>query len=187
MTALYPNGGRIHYETPALFGASLTYPFHRVTPVDDGGNLEHLILLTIYLGVIHIFIGLAIGFRDILLYGNGHGGFGLVCAFFEKGTWMLLLLGGFFFSYGYIGPGSTDMMNSGAAITGSSVLMLMWTLYRYHGVPFPINIGLAPIEAAVDQLLGPDPQSEDIELLALAPVLTGLSLPHLLDRTVQAS
>ena len=67
MTALYPNGGRIHYETPALFGASLTYPFHRVTPVDDGGNLEHLILLTIYLGVIHIFIGLAIGFRDILL------------------------------------------------------------------------------------------------------------------------
>ena len=147
MTALYPNGGRIHYETPALFGASLTYPFHRVTPVDDGGNLEHLILLTIYLGVIHIFIGLAIGFRDILLYGNGHGGFGLVCAFFEKGTWMLLLLGGFLFAYGYIGPGSTDMMNSGAAIAGSSVLMLMWTLYRYHGVPFPINIGLAPIEA----------------------------------------
>ena len=106
MTALYPNGGRIHYETPALFGASLTYPFHRVTPVDDGGNLEHLILLTIYLGVIHIFIGLAIGFRDILLYGNGHGGFGLVCAFFEKGTWMLLLLGGFLFAYGYIGPGA---------------------------------------------------------------------------------
>ena len=60
---------------------------------------------------------------------------------------MLLLLGGFLFAYGYIGPGSTDMMNSGAAIAGSSVLMLMWTLYRYHGVPFPINIGLAPIEA----------------------------------------
>ena len=38
-------------------------------------------------------------------------------------------------------------------------------------------------QAAVDQLLGPDPQSEDIELLAEAPVLTGLSLQHLLDRT----
>ena len=23
----------------------------------------------------------------------------------------------------------------------------MWTLYKYHGVPFPINVGLAPIEA----------------------------------------
>ena len=147
MTALYPNDGRIHYETPMVFGASLTYPFHRVTPVADGGNLEDLILLTIYLGVIHIFVGLAIGFRDILLYGNGHGGFGLVCAFFEKGTWMLLLAGGFLFAYGYIGPGGDQMRDGGAIIAGMSVLMLMWTLYRYHGVPFPINIGLAPIEA----------------------------------------
>jgi V/A-type H+-transporting ATPase subunit I len=147
MTSLYPNDGRIHYVLEGPFDAALTYPFHRVTPVDEGGNLEHLILLTIYLGVIHIFIGLAIGFRDILLYGNGHGGFGLVCAFFEKGTWMLLLIGGFLFAYGYIGPGSTEMRNVGAGIAGSSVLMLMWTLYRYHGVPFPINVGLAPIEA----------------------------------------
>mgnify|MGYP001188379539 FL=1 len=147
MTALYPNDGRIHYVLEGPFGASLTYPFHRVTPVDDGGNLEHLILLTIYLGIIHIFIGLAIGFRDILLYGNGHGGFGFVCAFFEKGTWMLLLFGGFLFAYGYVGPGGTEMRNIGGAIAGTSVLMLMWTLYRYHGVPFPINVGLAPIEA----------------------------------------
>ena len=26
-------------------------------------------------------------------------------------------------------------------------MLLMWTLYKYHGVPFPINVGLAPIEA----------------------------------------
>ena len=66
-------------------GIELAFPFHRVVMVEDHGNLEHLILLTIYLGVIHVFLGLAIGFRDILLYGNGHGGFGFVCAFFEKG------------------------------------------------------------------------------------------------------
>ena len=148
MTALYPNGGEIHYVLELPFSASLAYPFHRVSLVGDGGNLEHLILLTIYLGVLHIMVGLAIGFRDILLYGNGHGGFGLVCAFFEKGTWMLLLIGGFLFGYGFIGPESAEeMMLPGAILAGVSVLLLMWTLYRYHGVPFPINVGLAPIEA----------------------------------------
>ena len=153
MTSLYPNDGRIHYVLEGPFSISLAYPFHRVALVDDGGNLEHLILLTIYLGVIHIMIGLAIGFRDILLYGNGHGGFGLVCAFFEKGTWMLLLIGGFLFGYGFImdqnypGHSSAELIVPGAALAGTSVLMLMWTLYRYHGVPFPINVGLAPIEA----------------------------------------
>lgn len=147
MTSLYPNGGRIHYVLEGPFSTTLAFPFHRVALVDNGGNLEHLILLTIYLGVIHILIGLSIGFRDILLYGNGHGGFGLICAFFEKGTWMLLVIGGFLFGYSFIGPGSEDMQIFGAGLAGASVLMLMWTLYRYHGVPFPINVGLAPIEA----------------------------------------
>jgi len=124
----------------------LAFPFHRVLMTADGGNLEHLILLTIYLGVIHVFLGLVIGFRDILLFGNGHGGFGFVCAFFEKGTWMVLLVGGFIFAYGFIG-GVDEWVLPGAGISVAATIMLMWTLYRYHGVPFPINIGLAPIEA----------------------------------------
>ena len=127
-------------------GIELAFPFHRVTMTADGGNLEHLILLTIYLGVIHVFLGLAIGFRDIVLFGNGHGGFGFVCAFFEKGAWMILLFGGFIFAYGFIG-GVDEWVMPGAAISLMATTMLMWTLYRYHGVPFPINIGLAPIEA----------------------------------------
>ncbi len=127
-------------------GIELAFPFHRVVMTADGGNLEHLILLTIYLGVMHVFLGLAIGFRDILLYGNGHGGFGFVCAFFEKGTWMILLFGGFIFAYGFIG-GEDEWVLPGAGISIAATMMLMWTLYRYHGVPFPINIGLAPIEA----------------------------------------
>ena len=136
-----------HAWTASLpLGIELAFPFHRVVMVDGGGNLEHLILLTIYLGVIHVFLGLVIGFRDILLFGNGHGGFGFVCAFFEKGTWMILLVGGFMFAYGFIGPAKW-MMEPGAAIAVSATVMLMWTLYKYHGVPFPINIGLAPIEA----------------------------------------
>ena len=136
-----------HAWTASLpLGIELAFPFHRVVMTDGGGNLEHLILLTIYLGVIHVFLGLVIGFRDIMLFGNGHGGFGFVCAFFEKGAWMILLVGGFMFAYGFIGPADW-MMEPGAAISVSATVMLMWTLYKYHGVPFPINIGLAPIEA----------------------------------------
>ena len=143
-----PDGAYHVWHASLPLGIELAFPFHRVVMVDDHGNLEHLILLTIYLGVIHVFLGLAIGFRDILLFGNGHGGFGLVCAFFEKGTSMVLLLGGFMFAYGCIGPDEAEgMMIPGAGIAITATVMLMWTLYRYHGVPFPINIGLAPIEA----------------------------------------
>tara|TARA_B100000945_G_scaffold97650_2_gene76428 strand:- start:1751 stop:3778 length:2028 start_codon:yes stop_codon:yes gene_type:complete len=141
-----PDGAYHVWHASLPLGIELAFPFHRVVMVDDHGNLEHLILLTIYLGVIHVFLGLAIGFRDIMLYGNGHGGFGFVCAFFEKGAWMILLVGGFMFAYGFIGPADW-MMEPGAAIVVSATVMLMWTLYKYHGVPFPINIGLAPIEA----------------------------------------
>ena len=59
---------------------------------------------------------------------------------------MILLVGGFMFAYGFIGPADW-MMEPGAAIAIVATVMLMWTLYKYHGVPFPINIGLAPIEA----------------------------------------
>ena len=132
------------------YGITLSFPFHRV-----GTHLEDLIVLTIYVGFFHILMGLAIGFRDILLYGNGHGGVGLVCAFFEKGTWMALLIGGWMFAYGFLGDNqgwlgaeeAEALMVPGAGIVLVSVVLLMWTLYKYHGVPFPINVGLAPIEA----------------------------------------
>ena len=148
---LYPaiDQGAYHAWSASFpLGIELAFPFHRVVMVSDHGNLEHLILLTIYLGVIHVFLGLIIGFRDIMLYGNGHGGVGFVCAFFEKGVWMILLVGGFLFAYGFLGPSDAEwMLMPGAAICVSATAMLMWTLYNYHGVPFPINIGLAPIEA----------------------------------------
>ncbi len=134
------------------YGITLSFPFHRV-----GSHLEDLIVLTIYVGFFHVMAGLAIGFRDILIHGNGHGGVGLVCAFFEKGTWMSLLIGGWMLAYGFLGSPdqmgylseseSSAMVVPGASIVLISVVLLMWTLYKYHGVPLPINILLAPIEA----------------------------------------
>ena len=125
------------------FGIELAYPFHRVTT-----NLEDLIKLTIYLGFIHIIFGRLIGFRDVLFYGTDHGHVGLLAAFFEHGVWVVLLIGGFMFSYGYLGPDEAEsMMLPGAMIALSAVVLLIWTLYNYHGIPFAISLILAPIEA----------------------------------------
>ena len=151
------------WHTSLPFGIELAFPFHRVTDVAHHGNLEHLILLTIYLGVVHVFIGLIVGFRDVLLYGNGHGDEGFVCALFEKGSWMILLVGGFLAAYAFLSkpayeerwvnpdPAYLDLLSTMMMVGGImivvAVVMIMWMLYRYHGVPFPINIGLGPIEA----------------------------------------
>ena len=151
------------WHTSLPFGLELAFPFHRVTDVAHHGNLEHLILLTIYLGVAHVFIGLVLGFRDIWLHGNGHGDEGFVCALFEKGSWMILLFGGFIAAYAFLSkpayeerwvdpdPAYLDllstMMTVGGLMIVVAVIMIMWMLWRYHGVPFPINIGLGPIEA----------------------------------------
>ena len=125
------------------FGIELAYPFHRVTT-----NLEDLIILTIYLGFIHIIFGRLIGFRDVLFYGTDHGHVGLLAAFFEHGVWIVLLIGGFMFSYGYLGPDDAEsMMLPGAMIALSAVVLLIWTLYNYHGIPLAISLILAPIEA----------------------------------------
>ena len=130
------------------FGIELAFPFHRVTPTSDYGNLEHLIILTIYFGFLHIIFGRIIGFRDVLFYGTDHGHVGLLAAFFEHGVWILLLIGGFMFSYGYLGPDEAEyMMQPGAIVALTAVVLLMWTLYNYHGIPLAISLLLAPIEA----------------------------------------
>ena len=67
-----------------LFGLSHTYlPFHRA-----GGALTDYILLSIYLGCAHLLIGFIIGFYNVF---KAHGP---VAAFFEKGSWILILVGG---------------------------------------------------------------------------------------------
>ena len=149
LSFLYPDAAlssSTHYhawQKSLPFGIELAYPFHRVT-----SNLEDLIILTIYLGFLHIIFGRLIGFRDVLFYGTDHGHVGLVAAFFEHGVWIVLLIGGFLFSYGYLGPdGTEEMMQLGAVIALTAVSLLIWTLYNYHGIPFVISLLLAPIEA----------------------------------------
>jgi len=129
------------FEVALGYNISLAFPFHRVS-----SNLMDLIILTLYMGWLHVMLGLVMGFRDVLLIGNGHGGIGLVAAFFEKGTWMLLLIGGLLFTHAYIGS-HAEFLNIGVALIGVSTVLLMWTLYRYHGLDLPIAIMMGPIEA----------------------------------------
>ena len=125
------------------YGINLAFPFHRV-----GTHLEDLIVLTIYVGFFHIIFGKLIGFRDVLFYGTDHGHVGLAAAFFEHGAWIVLLIGGFMFTYGFLGPDEFDyLLQPGAALAISAVVMLIWTLYNYHGIPIAVSLILAPIEA----------------------------------------
>ena len=63
----------------------LHVPFHRATP---GGGLQEYVVLSVYVGVLHIFVGLFIGLYTVW---KAHGA---AAAFFEKGSWLLIMTGG---------------------------------------------------------------------------------------------
>ena len=146
LTMLYPNGGEIYWKWSGPFGATLAYPFHRVS-----SNLEDLIVLTMYLGILHLAFGLLIGFRDAY---KGHG---LSAAIFERGSWLLILSGGFFFAYAFLTRETHSdeayvalldlFMFSGLIVLVTGILLLIVALWKYEGMPLPIAIALGPIES----------------------------------------
>ena len=71
--------------------ANTHIPFHRA-----GSALQDYVLLSVYLGVVHIMLGFIIGFVNVA---RAHG---ILPAFFEKGSWMIILTGGFFHIYGFL-------------------------------------------------------------------------------------
>ncbi len=162
----YPNGGEFHWSTEDLsifsflgvahglpFGLTLGFPFHRV-----GADLMNLILLSIYIGVAHVLLGLCIGFRDVMVVGDSHGNRGFVAAFFDKGSWIAITVGGFLAAYSFMvlssgthsSAGYLDFLNGmlsiGAATLGIGVVMLFYATWRYHGYPFAISGILSLIE-----------------------------------------
>jgi V/A-type H+/Na+-transporting ATPase subunit I len=163
---LYPHGGEIHWTTNDMslfsfmgvshglpFGLSLGFPFHRVS-----SDLMNLILLSIYIGVAHILLGLFIGFRDVMVVGDSHGNRGFVTAFFDKGSWIAITVGGFLLAYAYmvIGSGSHSgegyldflgtMMTFGGTVLAIGIFMLFYATWKYHGYPMGISAILSLIE-----------------------------------------
>ena len=163
---LYPHGGEFHWSTHDMslfsfvgvshglpFGLSLGFPFHRVST-----DLMNLILLSIYIGVAHILLGLFIGFRDVMVVGDSHGNKGFITAFFDKGSWILISIGGFLLAYSYMvlssGTHSSEgyleflgnLMAFGGGLLGVGILMLFYAIWRYHGYPMGISAILTLIE-----------------------------------------
>ena len=120
------------------FGLSHTYlPFHRA-----GGALQDYILLSIYLGCAHLLLGFIIGFVNVF---KNHG---FVAAFFEKGSWLLILIGGSAHilrfitddSYGTFEASGWSMM----VIVG--VICLIIGLAVYEGFGWLGGLIMGPIE-----------------------------------------
>ncbi|MBJ99597.1 MAG: hypothetical protein CMB48_01115 [Euryarchaeota archaeon] len=147
LSALYPfdlhHGYGPSAELP--FGINLAFPFHRV-----GSNMSDLIVIALYLGILHLALGFIIGIIDVA---KGHG---LVAAFFEKGSWLIVLVGGFLACYGFLvgnGEGLTehyasamsDLVFYGGITLVIGIICLCYGLAKYEGFG-PIGIFVGPLE-----------------------------------------
>ncbi|MBS72799.1 MAG: hypothetical protein CMA91_00900 [Euryarchaeota archaeon] len=120
------------------FGLSHTYlPFHRA-----GGALADYILLSIYLGCGHLLLGFIIGFVNVL---KNHG---FVAAFFEKGSWLLILIGGSAHILRFITDDSYGTFElSGWSVTVIvGVICLIIGLAVYEGFGWLGGLIMGPIE-----------------------------------------
>ncbi len=134
-----------HHPSITLpFNVELAYPFHRV-----GGNMSDLILISIYLGITHLTVGYLIGMRDVV---KEHG---WAAGFFEKGCWIMVLLGGSAAAYGFmVGEGHTDaahiefldlMVLSGIITLVIGIVCASWGLVKYEGFG-PAGWMIGPLE-----------------------------------------
>ena len=116
----------------------LTYPLHRASA---GHGLEEYVVFSVYLGVVHLFLGFAIGFMNVL---KAHGA---AAAFFEKGSWILILIGGFLHARRFIAyDGELFSLNifSGVMLVGILCLIVGLAVYEKFGWAGGIIMG--PIE-----------------------------------------
>jgi len=143
MSSLYPKEHGFELLLP--FNLTLAYPFHRV-----GHNMGDLIVISIYLGMLHLALGFLIGIRDVT---KEHG---LIAAFFEKGSWLVVLIGGFLVCYGYLTSqteGITEdyasaldaLMKYGGITLGIGVVCVSYGLAKYEGFG-AIGIFVGPLE-----------------------------------------
>ena len=118
-------------------GLGHTYvPFHRADSA-----LTDYVLLSVYIGALHLFLGFIIGFFNVM---KGHG---FVAAFFEKGSWMMILGGGFLHIYGFM-KGKNELLvgTIPAYVLVAGVLLLIVALAIFEGFGWAGGIIMGPIE-----------------------------------------
>lgn len=79
------------FITDTLNMSYMHIPFHRAT-----SSLNEYVLLSVYLGVAHLMFGFILGFINVA---RAHG---IVAAFFEKGSWIIILAAGTLHIYGFL-------------------------------------------------------------------------------------
>ena len=124
-------------EIGTALGLGHTYiPFHRAD-----GALTDYVLLSVYIGAFHLFLGFIIGFFNVM---KGHG---IVAAFFEKGSWMMILGGGFLHIYGFM-KGNNELLvgTIPAYVLVAGVLLLIVALAVFEGFGWAGGIIMGPIE-----------------------------------------
>lgn len=134
MTALYPNGGKIHYVLELPYSLTFAFPFHRVS-----SDLMNLIVIAIYLGIFHLMVGFILGAIDEVRVGHGWQG-----ALYGKVSWMIIMVGGFLFCYDFY---REDSINTPGLALISVGLILLVVHLMHEGMPLAISMLLAPIEA----------------------------------------
>ena len=130
--------GRVPAFITDTLGMSHTYiPFHRAT-----GALTDYVLLSVYLGVAHLAFGFILGFINVA---RAHG---LAAAFFEKGSWMLILFGGTLHIYAFLTDDTVaaTTLTSWAMVTLVGVLCLIVGLAVYEKFGWAGGIIMGPIE-----------------------------------------
>ena len=134
MTALYPNGGRIHYVLELPYSLTFAFPFHRVS-----SDLMNLIVIAIYIGIFHLMVGFTLGAIDEVRVGHGWQG-----ALYGKISWMIIMVGGFLFCYDFYREDTVNIPGLGLVSVG---LVLLVIHLMHEGMPLAISMLLAPIEA----------------------------------------
>ncbi len=148
LSSLYPFDLDHGYGPKAYlpFGITLTFPFHRV-----GSNLTDLIIISLYLGIIHVALGFIIGIINV---SKEHG---IVAGFFEKGSWLIVLFGGFLTCYGFlVGKGDglsesyysamSDLVLYGGITLVVGIVCLCYGLVKYEGFG-AVGIFVGPLES----------------------------------------
>lgn len=115
----------------------VSFPFHRVSY-----HLEYYITLSVMVGVIHLLVGYILGFINVL---KAHG---MAAAIFEKGGWIIILIGGVGHVTGYLW-GNWDPVAPTAfiGIVAVGVLILIVGLAVYEGMGWLGGIIMGPIES----------------------------------------
>ena len=118
-------------------GLGHTYvPFHRASTA-----LSDYVLISVYVGALDLLIGYVIGFFYVM---KAHG---IVAAFFEKGSWMMILLGGFFHIYGYMNNDNEVLAATvPAMIMIAGVFILIIALALFEGFGWAGGVIMGPIE-----------------------------------------